>query len=182
MTTPFATALAITVGIEGGFSKHPSDSGGATKYGITEKLARAYGYTGDMRDLQIEFATRVYREHFWDVMHLDEVSARSISLAEEIFDTGVNTGTVFAITSLQRALNVLNRRGVDYADITVDGLMGRMTLNALDSLLKKRGSRGELVLLRILNALQAAHYVTLAERREKDEDFMFGWVIERVVI
>ena len=47
------TALEL---IEGGYSNDPQDPGGETMYGITARLARAYGYTGAMRDLPLIFA------------------------------------------------------------------------------------------------------------------------------
>lgn len=46
--TPFEEALKHTLGIEGEYSDHPSDSGGKTRYGITEAKARAWGYDGPM--------------------------------------------------------------------------------------------------------------------------------------
>ena len=36
---------------EGGYVDDISDSGGETKYGITEEVARRYGYDGKMIDL-----------------------------------------------------------------------------------------------------------------------------------
>lgn len=182
MTTPFATALAATIGIEGGYSDHPSDSGGKTNFGVTEKLARAYGYNGDMHNFPIEFAVRIYREHFWDAMRLDEIAVHSPRIASELFDTGVNAGSATAVKLLQRSLNALNRQGRDFSDITVDGLVGRLTISTLHTFLTFRFKDGEHVLLRALNALQAVYYMELSERREKDEDFMFGWLLHRVVI
>ncbi|HGV4401999.1 TPA: glycosyl hydrolase 108 family protein, partial [Klebsiella pneumoniae] len=37
------------LGKEGGYVDHPSDKGGPTRWGITQTIARAHGYTGDMR-------------------------------------------------------------------------------------------------------------------------------------
>ena len=45
-----------------------------------------------------------------------------------------------------------------------------------------RSQKGMDVLVVMLNALQGAFYVTLAERREKDERFVFGWFANRVRI
>ncbi len=39
-----------------------------------------------------------------------------------------------------------------------------------------------MVPLRALNALQGAFYVELAERRAKDEAFVYGWLLNRVEI
>jgi len=36
------------------------------------------------------------------------------------------------------------------------------------------------VLLTALNCSQGARYLELAEGREKNEDFLFGWVLNRV--
>jgi hypothetical protein len=44
-----------------------------------------------------------------------------------------------------------------------------------------RGKEGEQVLLRALNCSQGARYLELAEGREANEDFLYGWVKERVL-
>ena len=51
-----ATVESIIDGIieregNGAYTNDPGDSGGPTRWGITEKVAKANGYTGDMRDL-----------------------------------------------------------------------------------------------------------------------------------
>lgn len=167
---------------EGFFSDDPADSGGATKYGITESTARAFGYTGSMRDLPLPLAKQIYRQRFWDVLHLDEIDVLCPRLASEMFDTSVNCGPGFAGLSLQRCLNVLNRGGSDYADVTADSRVGRLTLHVLACFLRVRGEKGVIVLLRMMNALQGERYVHLAEQRMKDERFVFGWYLSRVVI
>ena len=43
--------FAGIVGREGRYVNNPNDRGGATCWGITERVARAHGYQGDMRDL-----------------------------------------------------------------------------------------------------------------------------------
>ncbi len=47
--------------------------------------------------------------------------------------------------------------------------------------LSARGKEGEQVLLRALNCSQGARYLELAEGREANEDFLYGWVKERVL-
>ncbi|KKM08171.1 hypothetical protein LCGC14_1726580, partial [marine sediment metagenome] len=49
----FDSATKHTLGIEGDFSDDPADSGGATKWGITESVARAFGYSGRMQNMSV---------------------------------------------------------------------------------------------------------------------------------
>jgi len=180
--TDFDYCFQEVVGIEGDFSDHASDSGGKTRFGVTENVARAHGYEGDMRELQFETARAIYRADYWDKLQLDRIAAFSRPLAFELFDTGVNMGVSVAGEFLQRAMNVLNRREADWQDLVVDGGIGPVTLDRLLSGWQRRGHAGELVLIKMLNCLQGARYVALAERREKDEDFVFGWFTHRVRI
>lgn len=178
MTTtlsPFERAVAHTLGIEGGYADDPSDLGGRTNWGITEAVARADGYTGEMRALPKARALAIYRRLYWDRIGLDWIAAVDPAVALEVFDTGVNMGVSIAVRFLQRVLNVLNRGGRDWADLLVDGVAGSASAQALRALLTRRGAEGRTVLLAYLDALQGARYVDLAEAREANEDFIFGW-------
>lgn len=165
--------------VEGGYVNDPADSGGETNFGITEDVARANGYTGSMRDMPREVAFNIYAAKYWDKVKGDQLVELSELIAEEVVDTAVNMGTGRAGKFLQRALNVLNNRGQLYPDLVVDGGIGPATLSALGQYL---GQRTEIALLRALNCLQGAYYIELAERREKDEAFVYGWLKNRVVI
>jgi len=178
----FDTAIADLLGIEGDYADDPADSGGKTRFGITEAVARRHGYQGPMRELPAAAARAIYRADYWDAQSLDTVAMLSRRIAWELFDTGVNMGTSQAGEFLQMSLNAFNRQATDYPDIEVDGEIGPQTLDALTAFLKRRGKDGETVLLRALNALQGAAYIELAERREKDERFVFGWFLQRVKI
>lgn len=168
--------------VEGGYVNNPLDSGGETNYGITEKTARAYGYVGEMQEMPVEFAFDVYVNTFWNRIRGDELAELSERVTSEIADTAVNMGVGTASRFLQRMLNVLNKNGSLYADIKIDGSIGKKTLDALDAFLSSREEEGERVLIRGLNCLQGARYVDLAEKRAKDEAFIFGWLLNRVVI
>jgi lysozyme family protein len=179
--TPFEKALKHTLGIEGDYSDDRRDSGGKTKFGITEAKARAHGYEGDMRDLPLEFAKLIYKVDFWDIIRLSKVAEIDEAVALEMFDTGVNCGVGKPVLFLQRLLNVFNREQEDYPDLTVDGLIGGNTLAALRAFHTRRGKVGSAVLVEALNSLQGAFYVDLSERRPKDEAFTFGWFANRVL-
>ena len=173
----FANAWAKTGRAEGGYVNDPDDSGGETNHGITIRVARRAGYTGDMRDLTPENAERIAKQAYWDVMRLDEVY---VGIAEEVFDTGFNAGPVRAVGFLQRSLNALNRQEQDYNDMLVDGQMGPKTLRALETFFNLRKADGAKVMLRALNGLQLEFYIGLVERRKKDERFLYGWILNRV--
>jgi len=177
----FALALKHTLGIEGDYSNDPKDTGGKTRYGIIENTARAWGYQGEMKDLPIELAKKIYETDYWDAIHLDRVCEHSPALALEMFDTGVNCGIGVTVKFLQRLLNVLNREEKDYPDIAMDGIIGSMTLASLKAFLGKRGTTGEKVLVSVMNSQQAVRYMEIAERREKDEVFVYGWFVNRVL-
>ena len=175
------TLIDALIEREGGYVNHPADKGGPTCSGITEAVARAHGYAGAMRQLPRAEAAAIYRRLYWARPRFDEVAKRSLPLAAELFDTGVNMGPAVAVTFLQRALTALNRGGKDYADLTPDGRIGAATLTALDTFLATRGkSSAETVLLRALEALQGERYLRLAERRPANEAFLYGWLANRI--
>lgn len=161
---------------EGGYVNDPNDAGGETMYGITKATARANGYTGAMRDLPRSLAKQIYHTQYVVRPGFAEIGKLSPTIAAELVDTGVNMGQKVASGFLQRALNALNRRGTDYADIAVDGAAGPATRAALKAYLGKRGAEGERRLLALLNALQGTRYVELCEGRQANENFMYGWL------
>ena len=166
---------------EGGYVNHPADRGGPTCFGITEAVAPAHGYHGQMRQLPRAEAAAIYARIYWLRPRFDEVAKRSGRVAAELFDTGVNMGPAVAATFLQRALTALNRNGSDFADLVPDGRIGDVTLQALEAFLAVRGkSGGEKVLLRALEALQGERYLRLAERRPANEAFLYGWLANRI--
>ncbi len=168
--------------VEGGYVDDPSDSGGETNYGVTKAVAEKYGYTGKMIDLTYDLAFQIYSDRYWNVLKLDEICELSPIIARELADTGINMGVKRAGLFLQRCLNSLNNGGSYYSDIAVDGLIGNQTLVALTSFLDLRGAEGRGILFNMLNCLQGEFYISLAERREKDEKFIYGWFKHRVTI
>lgn len=168
--------IDATIGKEGGYSDHPADRGGPTRWGITQAVAKANGYHGDMRALPRDTAFNIYRHEYFEKPGFFAIAALSPAIAEELFDTGVNMGPAVPSMMLQRLLNALNRGGADYPDIGVDGKIGPGTVGALRAYLKVRGKEGEVRLLRALNCLQGERYVDLCEKRPANEAFFYGWL------
>lgn len=165
---------------EGGYSNHGADRGGATRWGVTEAVARAHGYRGEMRSFPREEAAQIYRRIYWLRPGFDRVAERAPRLAAELFDTGINMGPAVAAGFLQRALNALNRGASDYPDIPVDRQIGPRTIASLQGFLERRGESGETVLLKAIEALQGERYLRLAEQRPANEAFLYGWLANRL--
>lgn len=112
----FDQAFHELLGHEGGYVDHPKDPGGATRWGVTERVARANGYTGDMRQFPVELAKDIYRREYWDAVRADELP---VALRYAVFDGAVNSGVTQAAKWLQRAVGTV-----------VDGKIGPQTLLA----------------------------------------------------
>ena len=95
-----------------------------------------------------------------------------------MFDTGVNMGIKRAVKFLQRALNYLNRNGKMFPDMVDDGVLGPGTLNYLNIYLSK--DKPEL-LFKIMNVLQAQHYLNYMSKSPTQEKYCRGW-FNRVTI
>ena len=113
----FDTAFERLLGHEGGYVDHPKDPGGATRYGVTEHVARADGYTGHMREFPIDLAKQIYRTTYWDAVCADECPP---ALRFDLFDAAVNSGPLQAVKWMQRAVGVAD-----------DGKIGPKTILAL---------------------------------------------------
>ena len=165
---------------EGGYVSRAADKGGLTRFGITQAVAKAHGYVGDMAKLPRDTAVAVYRADYWTLPRLDAVAALAPKVAAELFDTGVNMGTGTAAAFLRRALNALNHNGADYRDVPAKGALDDAVLAALRAFLRVRSAAGEAVLVKALDALQGERYLALAETRPANEAFLYGWLANRV--
>ena len=120
----FDEAFIQLLGLEGGYSDHKADPGGKTQYGITEAIARAHGFTGDMHTLTRDEAKRIYRADYWEPVRADELPQQ---VRYDVFDGAVNSGVKQSIKWLQRAVGV-----------TDDGLIGPKTLAAVHAMVPDR--------------------------------------------
>lgn len=112
----FDAAFHRLLGHEGEFSDHPDDPGGATRWGVTERVARANGYQGDMRQFPVEAAKDIYRRQYWAPARCDDFPA---AIRFDLFDAAVNSGVQQAVQWLQQSVGV-----------RPDGKVGPVTLTA----------------------------------------------------
>ena len=173
------TAVMKTEGWDA-YTNDPLDPGKETKWGITLAAARAYGYTGAMKDLSETIARAIYRKRYVDEPRFADVVAIEPNIGAELIDTGVNMGTAVAAMFLQRWLNGFNDTGSRYGDLHVDGRIGAVTLEALRAFLRWRGPQGVTALLRGLNGVQATRYLELTEAKPSQRKYLLGWVLNRV--
>lgn len=112
----FDQSFIRLLGNEGGYTNNLHDPGGLTNWGITQAVARANGFTGDMRDLKQDQAKVIYRKLYWDTIQADTLPE---AVRFDVFDAAVNSGVGQATRWLQRALGV-----------EADGVIGPATLDA----------------------------------------------------
>jgi len=181
----FDDAFAATMAHEGlgVFTNDPVDRGGATYSGISRRFFPAWA--GWLRidsclkagiavsSISAELLPDVksfYKENFWDRFAGDILPP---DVAKELFDSAVNCGVTTAGKWLQRSLNLLNRNGTAYLDLTEDGKIGPSTARVLAAMVAKEGTG---MLLKVLNILQGAHYIAIMQKNPSQERFARGWL------
>ena len=111
----FQNAIPIILKHEGGLT---SDTGGLTKYGISQK---AYPKL-DIKNLTEADAKNIYLRDYWNPLKLDNFKDQN--LANAVFDAGVNQGIKTAAKMLQIALLRAKE------NLVVDGIIGPLTTGA----------------------------------------------------
>ena len=158
--TRFDDCLAFVLTREGGWSDHPSDPGGATNRGVTQSRFSAFLRIAgkpdrSVRTIRPDELTAIYREE-WDAARCDDVPDPA-DLA--LFDAVVNSGRVWGIRFLQRAVGVKD-----------DGIFGPITLAAV------RERPGSALGAR-LTAERMRYCVRAMRKNPKLRDFADGWTI-----
>jgi len=182
----FEMAYDKTMGHEGGYVHDPDDVGGETYKGIARRYhpgwegwkivdstKRAHNFPKSLDHLtSVQHMVKdFYKQHYWDPFRGDDLPSQE--LGEEMFDTGVNMGIKRSVKFLQRSLNVLNRNGKLFADMADDGIIGPTTMRNLNTYLKKESIA---LLLKIMNVLQANHYLAYMKKSPTQEKYCRGWL------
>lgn len=123
----------------------------------------------------------IFLERYWLQPGFGKMDAIEPALAAKCFDVGVNLGQSTAVRFVQRALNVLNENGRDWADLRADGVLGTITLHALSAFVAMRAEQGRQVILAMVRAQQAVAYMEDAERDPTQERFSFGWAVRSLL-
>lgn len=191
----FLISFKKTGRVEAGIANDPKDSGGLTYAGIAfnshpnwegwplikaviaatpgkpwtepwiDAVNRKLAASQSLQMLVLKF----FKSIQWDVMNLDLLNDQRV--ADELYDTGVNMGTGRAGIFFQRVLNVINREGSLFPDLTLDGQIGPKTVASFNKL----NAADKSMVWRLLNCLQGEKYISICEANPSQERFMRSW-------
>ncbi len=150
----FNAAVTKLLAREGGdkLVNNPADSGGVTKYGISQKTYPQVNIAA----LTEPLARQLYRADFWDKVHGDDIVSQA--LAENLFDSAVNESYALAARAIQGVVGV-----------NQDGVIGSGTLHAINSMDPQ-------IAIDRFRLARIAHYVDIASRNRSQEQFFLGWI------
>jgi len=184
ITVAVAAILAGVYAVEGGYVNDQRDPGGATRYGVTEQVARDYGYRGDMRRFPRHCdgpaavcADAVYVRSYIAApgyMPLVEIEP---AVASELIDTAVNMGPRRPNRWYRQTMTVLG--GGPLPDSTA--ALGPADVAAYRMLQAKLGvAPACIATLDALDGRQAAEYRRLAAANPRLRPFLEGWLHHRI--
>lgn len=108
---------------------------------------------------------KFYKQEYWDKFKGDMLPE---NVSNELLEQSVLLGNwKTAGINLQRALNYLNRNGLLFDDLKVDGYVGSVTLFAVSKVKSER-------LVKVLNGLQFMHEIKSMDNNPQNEKFV-GW-------
>lgn len=96
----FEKAVERVLKTEGGYVNDPDDSGGETKYGISQAAYPSL----DIKKLTQDDARAIYREDYWNAIKADQLPE---DIREAAFDAAVNHGVGWARAALKEVDNQL---------------------------------------------------------------------------
>lgn len=146
-------AIMKTINNEGGYVDNPVDSGGPTRYGITQKDLPG----ADIKTLDIQTAISYYLEHYVKPLY---AQINNQEVLEKLFDMGVLFGVGTATKALQRALG--------QPENAVDGQFGPITL----AMVNNASVNFEHVYVSEL----ASHAAQVVKANPQDIVFLKGWL------
>ncbi|TDB43269.1 glycoside hydrolase family 108 protein [Photorhabdus luminescens] len=146
----FIHAIHYLLSVEGGYVNNPHDTGGQTKFGISQ---RSYPHL-KIAALTEDDATTLYYRDFWLKAGCDKLPA-GLSLA--VFDAAVQHGIKPAVQQLQQVVGVQD-----------DGVIGPDTLNAVEAFAPPY------LFTRLLNQ-RARTYARIIAVNPTQKVFLDGW-------
>ena len=147
----FEQAIEVILKHEGGFVDHPSDPGGRTNFGISQ---RSYPDV-DIKNLTRQGAKEIYKKDYWNPLKLYLIDNANICL--DIFDVAVNSGRSRAVKMAQKLVGTKE-----------DGGMGVITAKAINEY------KGDFV--KDYKHSRKIFYEHLVKSNPKFKVFIRGWL------
>lgn len=155
--TVFDRIMQQVLEIEGGYVDNPSDPGGKTKFGISQ---RAFPHLNIIALTESQ-ASAIYKKHYWDPYpFFEKINAPLVVL--KLFVAGINMGQKYANICLQRALR-------SFKHVDADGIIGPKSLETINSV-----PANELV--PAFNSECAGRYRMLCAKNSSLKKFLNGWL------
>jgi lysozyme family protein len=151
--------------VEGGWSDHKNDAGGATMMGITKRTYEAWlGRSvskNELRNISKKEVLDIYKARYYDVNRTAQLDNEFVRLA--LFDQAVNRGPRTGAKLLQETCNLFGK------NLSVDGRVGNLTLAAANSIDPKE--------LGMDFVQKAQHgYVNIVKSKSSQMVFLSGWM------
>lgn len=168
----FNKAIEHIIKNEGGYSDHPADPGGATKYGISLKFLKSEGIDvnsdgliniDDITYLDLIEAKKIYKEYFWNPNKYEFIKDQGV--ATKAFDLCVNMGSRQANKILQRSVNNTELQ----PNLSIDGVIGGKTIDAVNKVKSK-------FVQDVMRVEATAYYNELIVKNPKLSVFRNGWM------
>lgn len=170
----FIPAFQKVIKAEGGYQANPNDKGNydskgnliGTKYGISAPVLERYLgraiTTMDMKNLDLPTVQAIYRKNYWAPIKGDLFKSQSV--ANFVFDWGVNSGVGTAAKYLQRTLRDKFKKGIQ-----ADGAIGPKTISAANSVSRVQ-------LLSELIKARELFFKAIVARDPSQSVFLKGWL------
>lgn len=165
----FNMAFKNSITHEGGYVDDKDDKGGATNYGVSFNTYKQYypnATKQDIKDLTLGSAKDFYYKHFWSKNNYHKIDNMDIST--KVFDACINMGAKQAHKCLQRAL-----KAVGNEDIVDDGILGSMSLKAINKISKYYYSFG---IVSSMKSEVACIYRLIVKNDPTQKKFFDGWI------
>jgi lysozyme family protein len=178
----FKDAVEYVLVNEGGFVDNPSDSGGATNFGLSlrflreipEERRKKYGLFGELTCSTIEHLTHqqailIYQCEFWVMQGYDQLQNQRV--CNYVFDMVIQHGETQGIKIAQRAMWAVMQCSEILKD---DGILGVESINLIN--LHCNDKYFYEAYLAALCSERAGYVRLIAELKPKDKDYLHGWL------
>ena len=157
MNTRFTKAFEKTLRLEGGLSNDKYDTGGLTKFGISQKVYPKL----KIAELTIEDAKAIYLRDYWNANLCDKIQDEKVAI--QVFDICVNGGA----SCIQKAVNSLLPQN---SFVKVDGAIGAKTILAIN------GIKDQATLNNRIAKYRAWRFAEICRRNPTQLGFFEGWI------